>query len=209
MRKCSSYSLPVAVLVVLTVRVSGIPYDDGSELCVGDDQSEINPNLTFPQIPDRYQRCDYGSCFCVAYNNASCPWNLEDFPSDVEGLLSGSGGEIASTTGNYTSIDFAPFTTLRFCNKESTYFKRSEERADDGTYSYPDHYTIAPTVMECGIFYYVQPLGSDNYYARDFYNLGECPTSWNDVPVSSASALFLPIPLMILLFGLALITLIT
>ena len=200
-------SFPVAVLVLLTVRVSGIEQVDKLELCVGDDQSEINPNLTFPPIPfDRYNHCDYEFCYCVAYNNASCPWNLEDFPSDVEGLLSGSGGEITATTGNYTSIDFGPFTTVRFCDKESTYLKRSDERAVDGTY---DHYTIDPLFMECGIFYYVQPLGSDNYYARDFYNLGECPTSWNDVPVSSASALFLPIPLMILLFGLALITLIT
>ena len=133
----------------------------------------------------------------IAAITSSCPWNLEDFPSDVEGLLSGSGGEITTTTGNHTSIDFPPFTTLRFCDKESTYFEPDDDLSTT---------TIAPTVTECGIFFYVQPIGSDNYYARD---LGECPTSWNDVPVSSASALFLSIPLMILLLGLALITLIT
>ena len=189
MRKCSLCSFPVAILVLLTVRVSGIEYlHDGFELCVGDDQSEINPNLTFPPLPDWYNRCDYESCYCVAYNNASCPWKY----------LSGSGGgEITTTTGNHTSIDFPPFTTLRFCDKESTYFEPDDDISTT---------TIAPTVTECGIFFYVQPIGSDNYYARD---LGECPTSWNDVPVSSASALFLSIPLMILLLGLALITLIT
>ena len=133
----------------------------------------------------------------IAAITSSCPWDLEDFPSDVEGLLSGSGGEITTTTGNHTSIDFPPFTTLRFCDKESTYFEPDDDLSTT---------TIAPTVTECGIFFYVQPIGSDNYYARD---LGECPTSWNDVPVSSASALFLSIPLMILLLGLALITLIT
>ena len=192
MGKCSLFSFPVAVLVLLTVRVSGIKYlHDGFELCVGEDQSEINPNLTFSPIPDWYNRCDYESCYCVAYNNASCPWDLEDFPSDVEGLLSGSGGEITTTTGNHTSIDFPPFTTLRFCDKESTYFEPDDDLSTT---------TIAPTVTECGIFFYVQPIGSDNYYARD---LGECPTSWEDVPSASASAsassLFLPIPLILLL----------
>ena len=174
---------------------------------MGDDLSEINPNLTFPPIPDRYNRCDTESCYCVAYNNASCPWDLDDFPSDAEGLLSASDySEMTTSTGNHTSIDFLPFTTLRFCDAKSIYY----EADDDFSTSV---LAISPSVYECGIFFYVQlVIQRDNYYARGG-DIQECAKSWEDVPVPvptssaavSASALFLPIPL-ILLLALVLIT---
>ena len=190
MRKCSLFSFPVAVLVLvlLTSRVSG---DNSDDLCVGDNRTKINPNMTFQPVPESYDQCDYDFCFCVAYNNASCPWNLNNFPSDVEGLLSGQGFKYTVTFDEDDNM-VGNTTMLRFCQKESTYLEYDKKHSTT---------RIAPTGTECGTFFYVQHRLSDNYYARES-DIRECPTSWKDVPQpssASASSLFLPIPLILLL----------